>query len=122
MRKAIPAYVDYKYQADKDLVLRTAFKWSILRPGGLSNDPGTGKASVGRTHLRPTISVCFFSSLDILHFVDDLLQRDDVALTLALLAERPDAAGLAIDLVGGEDNIEGALDEFIKKGETDWLG
>lgn len=122
MRKAIPAYVDYKYQADKDLVLRTAFKWSILRPGGLSNDPGTGKASVGRTHLRPTISVCFLSTPDILYFVDDLLQRDDVALTLALLAERPDAAGLAIDLVGGEDDIEGALDEFIKKGETDWLG
>lgn len=120
MRKAIPAYVDYKYKADKDLILRTAFKWSILRPGGLSNDPGTGKASIGRTHLRPTISVRpFLSSLSALLTV---FQRDDVALTLALLAERPDAAGLAIDLVGGEDSIEGALDEFIKKGETDWLG
>ena len=45
-----------------------------------------------------------------------------MALTLALLADRPDAAGLAIDLNGGSDKIEEALDVFIKKGETDWLG
>ena len=51
-----------------------------------------------------------------------LKQRDDVALTLSLLADRPDAAGLAIDLVGGEDKIEDALDTFIKKGETAWVG
>jgi hypothetical protein len=43
-------------------------------------------------------------------------------LTLALLAERPDAAGLAIDLNGGNDRIEDALDSFIKKGESDFLG
>lgn len=49
-------------------------------------------------------------------------QRDDVALTLALLADRPDAAGLGIDMNGGNDKIEEALDTFIKKGETDFLG
>ena len=47
----------WKYEADKDLVKRTAFKWTILRPGGLTNDPGEGKADVGRTHLGKTISV-----------------------------------------------------------------
>lgn len=57
MRKVIPAYMHWKYEADKNLVKRTAFKWTILRPGGLNNESGKGKASIGRTHLRPTISV-----------------------------------------------------------------
>ena len=57
MRKAMPTYVDYKYKADKNLVQRTAFQWTILRPGGLADEPGTGKGTVGKTHLRPTISV-----------------------------------------------------------------
>ncbi|KAF5347244.1 hypothetical protein D9756_009927 [Leucocoprinus leucothites] len=104
MRRAIPAYMKWKYEADKNLVQRTEFKWSILRPGGLTNEPGTGKASIGRTHLSPTVS------------------RDDVARVLALLVEREDAAGLAIDLVGGETPIEEGLDTFVKKGETDFLG
>ena len=56
---AIGTYMHWKYEADKNLVKRTAFKWTILRPGGLTNEPGTGKASIGRTHLSPTISVRF---------------------------------------------------------------
>ena len=36
----------------------TAFKWTILRAGGLSkNNPGEGKTAVGRTHLGEMISV-----------------------------------------------------------------
>ncbi|KAL5496109.1 hypothetical protein ACEPAH_3026 [Sanghuangporus vaninii] len=104
IRSSIPVYMQAKYDADKNLVQRTAFKWTILRPGGLSNEPGTGKASVGKARLKNTIS------------------RDDVAYTLALLADRPDASGLAIDVAGGDDKIEDALDAFIKKGETDFLG
>ena len=45
-----------------------------------------------------------------------------MAHTLALLADRPDAAGLAIEVGEGEDRIEDALDAFIKKGETEFLG
>ena len=47
---------------------------------------------------------------------DRIMKRDDVAYTLALLANRPDAAGLAIDLNGGNDDIGAALDSFIEKG------
>lgn len=57
MRAAIPAYMHWKYEADKNLSKRTAFKWSILRPGGLTNNPGTGKASIGITHITESISV-----------------------------------------------------------------
>ena len=57
VRNAIPVYMKWKYEADKNLVKRTAFKWVILRPGGLTNGAGVGTASVGRTHLGKTISV-----------------------------------------------------------------
>lgn len=46
-----------KYDADKNLVQRTAFKWTILRPGSLSDEPGTGKAIVGKAPLGRSISV-----------------------------------------------------------------
>ncbi|KAL5520184.1 hypothetical protein ACEPAG_9397 [Sanghuangporus baumii] len=104
MRSTIPVYMQAKYDTDKNLVKRTAFEWTILRPGRFSYGSGTGKASIGKAHLKRSISC------------------DDVAFTLALLAGRPDAAGLAIDVVGGDDKIEDALDAFIKKGETDFLG
>ncbi|KAF8900476.1 NADH(P)-binding-domain-containing protein [Gymnopilus junonius] len=104
VRKAIPFYMQWKYEADKNLVKRTAFKWTILRPGGLTNEPGKGTADIGRTHITKTIS------------------RDDVAKALALLVDREDAAGLAIDFVGGDTPIEEGLDAFVKKGETDFLG
>lgn len=41
---------------------------------------------------------------------------------LALLVDRIDAAGLALDLVGGKSELEEALDKAIKKGESDFLG
>jgi len=104
LRKVIPTYMYWKYEADKNLVKRTAFKWTILRPGGLSNNHGEGKVDVGRTHLGKMIS------------------RDDVAEALALLVDREDAAGLAIDIVGGDTPINEGLDAAIKKGETDFLG
>lgn len=49
-------------------------------------------------------------------------QRDDVASVLAALVDRPDAAGLALDLVGGETPLKEALDAAIIKKETDFLG
>jgi hypothetical protein len=42
---------------------------------------------------------------------------------LTLLLDREDAAGLAIDIIGGGDtSIEEGLDAVIKRGETDFLG
>jgi hypothetical protein len=50
------------------------------------------------------------------------LQRDDVTKVLTLLLDREDAAGLAIDIIGGDTLIEEGLDAVIKKGESDFLG
>jgi hypothetical protein len=49
-------------------------------------------------------------------------QRDDLAQLLATVLDRPDAAGFAIDTVGGEIPIPKSLDAYIKRGETDWIG
>ncbi|KAF8651081.1 hypothetical protein AX16_004943 [Volvariella volvacea WC 439] len=102
IRSVIPAYMHWKYEADKNLIKRTAFKWTILRPGGLRDTPGTGVVALGRTHITETVS------------------RDDVAKVLALLLDREDASGLAIDLAGGSDDIAERLEAFIEKGETDF--
>ncbi|KAJ2919590.1 hypothetical protein MD484_g800, partial [Candolleomyces efflorescens] len=104
MRQMMPAYFQWRYEADKNLVARTAFKWTILRPGGLTEEPGAGKASIGKTHLTVTIS------------------RDDLASILAALLDREDASGFAIDTVGGSVPIAEGLDAFIARGETDWIG
>ncbi|KAI0263220.1 NAD(P)-binding protein [Gloeopeniophorella convolvens] len=104
MRKIIGDYFHWKYEADKNLVQRTTFPWTILRPSGLADDPGTGRLDIGRTHITARIS------------------RENVALALAELVERPDAAGFAIDMEGGDVPIADGIDAFIKKGETDWLG
>ena len=53
----LETYYKWKYEADKDLVKRTAFRWTILRPGYYTESPGQGVASVGRTHLSPAIPV-----------------------------------------------------------------
>ncbi|KAI0062988.1 NAD(P)-binding protein [Artomyces pyxidatus] len=104
MWETIGTYMHYKYEADKELARRTAFKWTILRPTGLADTPGTGRGTIGKTHIKPSIS------------------RDDVALVLQLLVGRPDAAGLAIDLSGGDVPVAEGLNAFIGKGETDFLG
>ena len=78
VRSVIGAYMKWKYEADKNLVKRTAFKWIILRPGGLTETPGVGTASIGRTHLGKTISVSSsFSHVDYCWTlnVNDLAER-----------------------------------------------
>ena len=41
----------YKCMADKNLIARTAFEWTILRPGGLTDAHETGHVYLGRTHI-----------------------------------------------------------------------
>ncbi|KAF8318437.1 NAD(P)-binding protein [Clavulina sp. PMI_390] len=105
VRKAIPAWMKWKYEADLVLSKRTAFKWFILRPGGLLDEPGTGTADVGITHLTNQIP------------------RDDVAEGLAWFAEDyparlTKAAGLALDFVGGSVPIADGLEAGVARGKS----
>jgi len=57
IRKILGTYFHWKYEADKNLVQRDAFKWTIVRPGGFNDEPGVNKLSIGRTHVTGSIAV-----------------------------------------------------------------
>lgn len=51
MREALKVYAHWKYEADKELQKRTAFKWTQVFPGHLLDDPGVGTATIGKSRL-----------------------------------------------------------------------
>jgi uncharacterized protein YbjT (DUF2867 family) len=71
---------------------RTGLDWTILRPGGLTDDPGTGLVTLAE-HVEP-----------------GSITRDDVAAVLVALLDRPGTAGRVLELVQGDSPIEAALD------------
>ncbi|MFG3495478.1 SDR family oxidoreductase [Streptomyces sp. NPDC047928] len=77
------AYLRAKGEADAYVRSRSGLDWTILRPGTLTDDRGTGlvrlQASTGRASVP----------------------RDDVAAVLAELVETPATAGLTLELVSG---------------------
>ncbi|ORY88875.1 NADH(P)-binding-domain-containing protein [Leucosporidium creatinivorum] len=102
--QAIGAYYDAKLKADRDLVKRTAFDWTILRPGHLEDGEGTGKVQVGQTHIGG-------------------VPREDVAATLLELISLPGkgSSGLALDLIKGETSISEAVRSAVDKGVSDFF-
>ncbi|MER5887291.1 SDR family oxidoreductase [Streptomyces sp. NPDC001941] len=77
------AYLRAKGAADDYVRGKAGLDWTVLRPGMLTDDAGTGlvrlEASTGRGPVA----------------------RDDVAAMLAELVETPGTAGLTLELVGG---------------------
>jgi hypothetical protein len=57
IRKIYGSYFHWKYEADKNLVRRDTFKWTIIRPGAFNEEPGKGRLSIGRTHVTGSIAV-----------------------------------------------------------------
>jgi uncharacterized protein YbjT (DUF2867 family) len=86
-------YLRAKGQADDDLV-NSGLDYTILRPGPLTNDPGTGTITIG-------------AGVD-----DGPIARDDVAATIAAVLETPATSGLTLGLGGGGLPIEQALAEL----------
>ncbi|MFJ6937168.1 NAD(P)H-binding protein [Streptomyces sp. NPDC101132] len=85
------AYLRAKGEADTYVQTRLGLQWTILRPGQLTDEPGTGlvrlEASTGRGPVP----------------------RDDVAAVLAELLETPATAGLTLELVSGSTPVEVAV-------------
>ncbi|MFF9868522.1 SDR family oxidoreductase [Streptomyces sp. NPDC013953] len=85
------AYLRAKGAADDYVRARSGLDWTILKPGMLTNDAGTGlvrlEASTGRGPVP----------------------RDDVAAVLAELAETPATAGLTLELVSGSVPVSVAV-------------
>ncbi|MGB0097650.1 MAG: SDR family oxidoreductase [Solirubrobacteraceae bacterium] len=79
-------------KADADEAVRTSeLAWTIVRPGGLTDDPGSGRVRVDSSPFRRTIP------------------RADVAAVLDALLQRDDAGGRILYLGSGDDPVEHAL-------------
>ncbi|MEQ7123556.1 NAD(P)H-binding protein [Actinopolymorpha sp. B11F2] len=90
MDEVFVAYLKAKLAAEEDLRTRD-LDWTILRPGGLTDAPGTG-----RVCLAP-------------HVERGQVPREDVAAVLVALLEAPATAGLVLELTSGDTPIPDAV-------------
>ena len=84
------AYLRAKAAAEEDLSGRD-LDWTVLRPGGLTDDPGTG-----RVRLEPSVPF-------------GQVTRDDVAAVVLGLLDEPATTGLTLELVSGDDVVDAAV-------------
>ena len=84
-------YLRAKGEADAHVRCLDALDWTILRPGMLTDDAGTGQVRLVAAHgPRP-------------------VPRDDVAAALAELVDTPATAGLTLELIGGSAPVAVAV-------------
>jgi nucleoside-diphosphate-sugar epimerase len=84
------AYLQAKLAAERDVLARSGLRTTVLRPGGLTDDPGTGRVA-----LRPSVD-------------PGGVPRDDVAAVLVALLDA-DLDGAILELVGGSTPVEEAV-------------
>ena len=83
-------YLQAKAQADV-AVAASDRDWTIVRPGRLTDDPGTGRVRIQTDPFRGEVP------------------RDDVAAVVAALLPEPRTHGATLYVNGGDDPIEAAL-------------
>jgi uncharacterized protein YbjT (DUF2867 family) len=88
--EAMRPYLEAKAQADAELAA-SDLDWTIVRPGLLTDDPGTGRVRVGERLDRGEIP------------------RDDVAAVLVGCLDEPATVRRTFDVVAGETAIAEAL-------------
>ena len=84
------AYVEAKRDADAR-VLESGLSYTIVRPGGLTDDAGTGLVRLGTDLERGEVP------------------REDVAALLLAVLETPSTVGKTFELVSGDTPIEEAV-------------
>jgi uncharacterized protein YbjT (DUF2867 family) len=95
MGEGFENYITVKKRADVYLAA-TDLDWVILRPGTLSDAPGTGRVSAG-----PAIA-----------YGD--IPRADVAATLVALVEHPEVRRTIIELTEGDRPVEDAVAQLAR--------
>ncbi|GAA4698392.1 NAD(P)H-binding protein [Phytohabitans rumicis] len=85
------AYLRAKGAADEAVRGRAGLDTTIVRPGMLTNDPGTGRVTIADSTGRGRIA------------------REDVAAVLVALLDTPDTGGQTFELVGGDTPIAAAV-------------
>ena len=83
-------YLRAKAEADR-AVAESDRAWTVVRPGRLTDDPGTGRASIRTEAFRGEVT------------------RDDVAAVLAAVLHEPASVGKTLYVASGDDPIEEAL-------------
>jgi uncharacterized protein YbjT (DUF2867 family) len=64
---------------------------TVVRPGGLTNDPGTGRVSLGESLPRGRVP------------------RDDVATVIVAVLDSPSTIGKTLELIGGDTPVAEAV-------------
>jgi nucleoside-diphosphate-sugar epimerase len=85
------AYLRAKLAAEKDLLARRNLTTTVLRPGGLTDEPGTGRVTLAR------------------HVERGSVPRDDVAAVILALLDRRSEDGAVLELVAGDVPIADAV-------------
>jgi uncharacterized protein YbjT (DUF2867 family) len=88
-------YLRAKAEADA-AVAATDRDWTIVRPGSLTTDPGTGRATISVDPVR------------------DRVAREDVAAVLAAVLAEPRSVGRTLYVVRGDDPIDEALEAALR--------
>ena len=83
-------YLEAKAEADRALAA-SGLDFTIVRPGGLTDDPGTGRVTAG----------------DALDYGQ--VTRDDVAAVLVAVLDTPSTVGKTFVLLNGDTPIDEAL-------------
>jgi uncharacterized protein YbjT (DUF2867 family) len=84
-------YLRLKGAADANITSRSGLDWTIVRPGRLTDDPGTGRVALA-AHTGP-----------------GSVPRADVAAALSHLLHVPKTSGLVLELVGGDVPVDEAV-------------
>jgi uncharacterized protein YbjT (DUF2867 family) len=87
-------YLRAKAEADA-AVTSSDRDWTVVRPGFLTDDPGTDRVRIQTDPIRAQVT------------------RDDVAAVLAAVLGEPRSIGLVLYVVGGDDPIEAALEQAL---------
>jgi uncharacterized protein YbjT (DUF2867 family) len=84
-------YLRAKGAADEAIRARTGLSWTIVRPGLLTNEAGTGRVTAGESTGRGSIP------------------REDVAAVLVAVLDEPRTAGQTFEVISGETPIAEAV-------------
>src|SRR5699024_4639496 len=89
----IKHYLVAKHHADR-ILTESGVPYTIIRPGGLLNEPGTGKVTLAKDLDRSTIP------------------RADLAATMSTVLGAQNMLNKDFDLVSGDDDIATAVRNF----------
>lgn len=95
MWSVIPEYMKAKLAAEEELYKRTGMlDWTVIRPSGLTENPGTGKVALGKAPLGQ-------------------VPREDVARVVVGVVQEKFTLGKALDMSSGIIPIEEAIKAVI---------